>query len=154
MRDGAAGNRTDHGQRVAVVAAAELVANRTADDATGGRRANHTKGRRGLANDFVPALLARAIDRDVAHQRLHADDAGGDDGRRVTDGDRHVLVMPVRVTAAAAAIIVVGQRGARADDPSTATARNLFANMAALPFPAVPMWDLGAQVRGAALNGI
>ena len=38
MRDGAAGNRADHGQRVAVVAAAELVTDRAPDDGAGGRR--------------------------------------------------------------------------------------------------------------------
>jgi hypothetical protein len=146
MRDGTTRHRAEHGQRVAVVTAAELVADRTADDAAGGRRANHTKGRRGLANDFVPALLARAIDRDVAHQRLHADDAGRDDGRRVTDDDRHVLVVPVRVTAAAAAIIVVGQRGARADDPQYGNSEKFVRQHGCSPFPCGPYvgpWSAG-----------
>src|SRR5688572_9844137 len=81
MRDGAAGNRAQHRQSVTIVAAAELPADRGADDGACGRRARHTVGANGLANDLVPALLARAIHRDIADHGLDVDDAGGDDGR-------------------------------------------------------------------------
>ena len=54
------------------------------------------------------ALLARAIDRDVTHERLDVHDAGGDHGRRTS-------VVTVRVTAAAAVMAVVGHGGRRAE---------------------------------------
>ena len=76
--------------------------------------ASHTEGTYGLTDDLVPTLLARAIDRDVAHQRLDVDDAGGDDGRRVP-----VVAVPVRMTAAAAAMTVVGQaQSSRRETPT------------------------------------
>src|SRR5918993_1526038 len=139
MRDGSTGHRAEHRQRVAVVAAAELSADRGAHDAAGSRLANHTEGTNGLANGLVPALLARAIDRDEAHHWLDADDASGEDGRRMP-------VVAVCVTAAAAAIMTIGQRSRRAEKPEYGNDQKFFRQHGCSPSPCDPFsgpWSAG-----------
>ena len=148
MRDGATRDGAEHGQRIAIVAATELPADRRADDAAGSRDTSHTVGMYGLTDDLVPTLFARAIDRDVAHQRLDVDDAGGDDRRRIP-----VVAVAVRMTAAAAAMAAVGQGRRGAEKPQHRSSQKpVLANMAALLRLRSHLGDLGAQVRALGLN--